>query len=107
MPHMCVNEPGQWNWNQNTNVFIQENAFENVVSEMAAILSSVDIECTETWSFLSQILQGEWRNLWRPKVMSYCAICEHWFNFSNYRLILTTFILLILSGRKRVSAYSH
>ena len=29
----------QWNSNRNSNIFIQENAFENVVSEMAAILS--------------------------------------------------------------------
>ena len=29
----------QWNLNQNTAIFFQENAFENVVCEMAAILS--------------------------------------------------------------------
>ena len=28
----------QWNSNQNTTLFINENAFENVVCEMAAIL---------------------------------------------------------------------
>ena len=29
----------QWNLNRNSNIFIQENAFESVVCEMAAILS--------------------------------------------------------------------
>ena len=29
----------QWNLNQNSHIFIQENAFENVVSKMAAIFS--------------------------------------------------------------------
>ena len=29
----------QWNFNQNTNIFIYENAPENIVCEMAAILS--------------------------------------------------------------------
>ena len=29
----------QWKLNQNFNIFIQENAFENIVCEMAAILS--------------------------------------------------------------------
>ena len=29
----------QWNYNQNTEIFIEENAFENIVCEMAAILS--------------------------------------------------------------------
>ena len=29
----------QWNFNRNSNIFIQENAFESVVCEMAAMLS--------------------------------------------------------------------
>ena len=28
----------QWDFNQNANIFIHENAFENIVCEMAAIL---------------------------------------------------------------------
>ena len=32
----------QWNFNQNTKTFIQENASENIVCEMAAILSGGD-----------------------------------------------------------------
>ena len=34
------NKP-QWNLNQNSYIFIQENAIENVVWKMAAILSDV------------------------------------------------------------------
>ena len=29
----------QWNFNRNSNIFIQENVFESVVCEMAAMLS--------------------------------------------------------------------
>ena len=42
----------QWNLNWNLNIFIQENAFENVVCKMAAILSrplSVKQRNMETW----------------------------------------------------------
>ena len=52
MPHICVNQPVrrqaivnwtpgnifQWNLNRNSIIFIQENAIENVVCAMAAIL---------------------------------------------------------------------
>ena len=31
--------PFQWNFNRNSNIFIQENTFQNVACEMAAILS--------------------------------------------------------------------
>ena len=56
----------QWNFNQNLNFFIQENALENVVCEMAAILSrgrwvnwlwpSDAIWCRRTWSTLVQVM---------------------------------------------------
>ena len=36
----------QWNLNRNTNIFIQENAFESVVCQMAAILSRP--QCVKT-----------------------------------------------------------
>ena len=38
----CLLDPGnklQWNFNQNSNIYVQENAFENVVCKMAPILS--------------------------------------------------------------------
>ena len=36
----------QWNFNRNSNIFIQENTFENVVWKMAAILSR--LQCVKT-----------------------------------------------------------
>ena len=36
----------QWNFNRNSNIFIQENAFESVVCEMAAMLSRP--QCVKT-----------------------------------------------------------
>ena len=36
----------QWNFDRNSNIFIQENAFENVVCEMASILSRP--QCVKT-----------------------------------------------------------
>ena len=38
----------QWNFNQNPNIFIQENAFENVVCEMASNLSRP--RCVKIWA---------------------------------------------------------
>ena len=32
----------RWNFNQNTQLFIQENAYENIICEMMAILSRGD-----------------------------------------------------------------
>ena len=57
----------QWNFNRNLNIFIQENAFENVVCEMASILSR--LQCVklarmnsernfELW--LSAFLTSQW-----------------------------------------------
>ena len=33
----------QWNFNRNSNIFIQENAFENVVCEMASICLGLNV----------------------------------------------------------------
>ena len=43
----------QWNLNQNTNSFIHENALENVICEMMAILSRGD---ELSYSFLAKLL---------------------------------------------------
>ena len=40
----------QWNFNRNSNIFIEENAFENVVWKMAAILSRTQC-CPIAWEF--------------------------------------------------------
>ena len=38
-PLYIIRNKLQWNCNRNSNIFIQDNAFENIVCEMAAILS--------------------------------------------------------------------
>ena len=52
----------QWNFNQNSNNFIQENAFENVVCEVASILS-----------------QPQCVNLHRP--VDIWMLGHHWFRY--------------------------
>ena len=49
----------QWNFNHNSNIFIQENAFENVVCEMASILSQP--QCVNTRDVTP--LQMHWNSL--------------------------------------------
>ena len=39
MVNFTLGNKFQWNFNRNSNIFIQENAIENVVCEMASILS--------------------------------------------------------------------
>ena len=49
------NKP-QWNFNQNTKLFIHKNAFENIACEMAAILSRgrwVNSNPAQHWSFIA------------------------------------------------------
>ena len=33
----------QWNFNRNSNIFIQENTFENVICEMASICLGLNV----------------------------------------------------------------
>ena len=40
----------QWNFNRNSNIFIQENAFENVVCEMASICLGLNVLITFMFS---------------------------------------------------------
>ena len=40
----CQLDKRQWNWNQNTKLFIHDNAFENVICEMATIIKFVKEE---------------------------------------------------------------
>ena len=47
----------QWNFNRNSNVFIQENALENVVCEMAFILSRP--QCVKERWFDTHIKDGD------------------------------------------------
>ena len=61
----------QWNCYQNTKLFIHENAFENIVCEMTAILSSgrwVRMACGIPWHF-SKLY--EWRPFWKGIKFNY------------------------------------
>ena len=51
----------QWNRNRNLSIFIQENAFENVVWKMAAILSRPQCvnSCHMTWYLCLIIYSGQ------------------------------------------------
>ena len=82
----------QWKLNRNSNIFIQENAFENDVCEMAAILSS-GYELSlwwrnqmETFSALLAIsegnppVNGQWRRALMFLRMNKCTI-----QFTQYK----------------------
>ena len=65
----------QWNFNQNSIFFIQENTFENVVCEMAAILSRRRHVESLFWFDLSFYLHAGCdgvRNMSAPNVFSCC-----------------------------------
>ena len=51
----------QWNLNQNSHIFIQENAFENVFWKMAAISYQSQCVKTQTWSLLFLITETDWQ----------------------------------------------
>ena len=66
--HICVSKLNiirnklKWNFNRNSNIFIQENALENVVCEMAFILSRpqcVD-QCVACTSLLHLVVLWAW-----------------------------------------------
>ena len=47
----------QWNFNRNSNIFIQENAFENVVWKMVTILSRH--QCVDPWIKLMGLIKAK------------------------------------------------
>ena len=77
----------QWNFNQNSYIFIQENAFEKVVWKMAAILSrpqcvnrvASDLRCyeapaTSLWCWrLGAVWPAAWVSTYRVLVMHTCV----------------------------------
>ena len=60
----------QWNFNQNTKLFIDENASENIVCEMAAILSRGDELKTDLHGYVSH--QCQWVDMWPQKLQFLC-----------------------------------
>ena len=49
----------QWNFNRNSYIFIQQNAFENVISKMATIC--LNTPWTKCWRWQFQIYFLEWK----------------------------------------------
>ena len=45
----------QWNFNPNSNIFIHENAFENVVSEMASICLGLNVLKQPSWWLMTRV----------------------------------------------------
>ena len=65
----------QWNIKQNSDIFIQENAFENVVCEMAAILSQP--QCVK----VGRCVQGIISHTGNMNLLCSC-ILQRWMPFS-------------------------
>ena len=94
----------QWNFNRNSNIFIQENAFESVVCETAAILSrpqwvnEVSLwgvsreDWWENWPCYNGIVLYEFLSI---TVMEYFVVIIHFFllaNVSNISKYITHFL---------------
>ena len=55
----------QWNFNQNSYIFIEENAFENIVCKMAAILSlGLNVLTFEVFQDLVMFQNVHWMHIW-------------------------------------------
>ena len=48
----------QWNFNRNSYIFIKENVFENVVCDMAAILSRPQCDNVVEWRLFESVVQA-------------------------------------------------
>ena len=78
----------QWNLNQNSHIFIQENAFEKVIWKMAAILSRP--LCVKILSSLVQVIvfeiaatSGNELNMMDPSIYSVLSIYRGWLGPRN------------------------
>ena len=87
----------QWNLNQNTKLFIYENAFENAVCEMAAILSRGRWVKMYAWKSLTHLCPNDiiWRHRNGPTLAQVIACClmapnhylnQCWFIISEVQL---------------------
>ena len=77
----------QWNFNRNSNIFIQENAFESVVCEKKAILS-----------------RPQWVKTYTPEQDAWLIFC--WWRIGMYYHEIK-FLYLIKISLKLVSKYTH
>ena len=79
----------QWNINQNSYIFIQENAFENVVRKLAAILSLS--QCVR-YAQMCQVAPESWRHLTRmlTKINQ-----NHQWHPSNSRSLVMIWVIMV------------
>ena len=74
----------QWNFNRNSNIFIHENALENVVCEMASILSRP--KCVNRIVIKPLRVRGYWQFLSSHNQETYCreiCHCHHHFDWTK------------------------
>ena len=65
----------QWNLNRNSCIFIQENAFENVVWKMAAILSRPPcVKSEQAYKYFDISYRCNWRHNFKTQWHSYCEM---------------------------------
>ena len=96
-----MNKP-QWNSNRNTKFFIHENAFENVVYEMVAILSRGRwVKMSFEWIYYIATATGY---SWTTKVVY--LLVKKWWKIKNFRHPLIgcfTFLPLFLQSALSLS----
>ena len=99
----------QWNLNRNIYIFIQENAFENVVWKMSIMLSLPQCHCNvlkqrvmHSWQLITFWPQlrhcwGDWRLL-LPWYTRGWKLSQYWLNFDTF---LEYFMDIIVRNSKR------
>ena len=68
----------QWNFNRNSNIFIQENAFENVVCKMASICLGLNVlnECLYQHTWVNTSLTPLYANMWIKRFSVLIECCS-------------------------------
>ena len=94
----------QWNFNRNSNIFIEENTFENVVCEMLFISSRP--QCVNSLSHGRFIKESKmWilnENFWQHSLHIFCEILWDWFQWAWVNILFRQWL-----GTIRVPFYQH
>ena len=88
----------QWNLNRNLSIFIQENALENVVCEMASILSRP--QCVLTGPMMSQLYRLRHYGITRPQYVN--PIVGFIFH-SNRKVALSEYMYMAITSSGNLS----
>ena len=102
----------QWIFNQNTTIFIQQNAFENVVCKVSSILSrpqcvngckkqKIDYLQATTFQISDQIAR---RRTWKIQILQHSNFATYWyvtrqliFKLNQWPIWLTKFLIKLSS----------